>query len=158
LLAAEANLLDKIDSPRVLAALADAQEKQEGPTFGCFRWYYEEVRPVDTNAAFFTGLNLIALRLTHFKQLPPAAQESLNQILANLLPWFPRAVGHKGLNYPNKHLGDLVCCWLLMEINNVDDDGSMPAAMIEAAQYWAHHHWGWGEHLSDTYSAIILDE
>lgn len=159
LLAAEAKLLDAIEVNKVLEAIANAQEQEEGPTFGCFRWYYEEIRPVDTNAAFFIGMNLIALRLTHFNDLDGHGKVTLSRMLTNLLPWFQRAVSHKGLNYPNKYLGDLVCCWLLMEINNIDDDDNViQQAMIDAAQYWAHNHWGWGEHLSDVYSNVILDQ
>lgn len=157
--AAEARLLDQLPVEKILTAIASAQVTDAGPHRGCIRWYQEETQPADTNAAFFTGLSLIALRQAHFDRLDRASQTLLTRILGHLLVWFERAVQHRAMHYPNKYLGDLVCCWLLMEINGVDDEEQrVQKAMLDAAHYWDHHHWGWGEHLSDTYAAICLDE
>ncbi len=158
-LAGEAGWLGKIDAHAVLKAIAAAQVVDDNSFRGCFRWYQEETKPNDTNAAFFTGLGLISLRLAHFESLKANSQTLLSNILINLQHWFDRAAEHRAMNYPNKFLGDLVCAWLLHEINGTDDDDQqLQKTMIDAAHYWDHHHWGWGEHMSDIYAAVCLDE
>ncbi|CAN5553358.1 hypothetical protein BH10PLA1_BH10PLA1_07220 [soil metagenome] len=157
LLAAEAKALQQIRASMVLAAIASAQVVDEGPCRGCFRWYIEEPKPFDTDAAFLAGMSLIALRLTHFNDLSPADQKTLTVMLGNLNVWFQRAIKQPAANCASKCLGDLVCCWLLLEINGLDDDGTLHNTMTDAAHYLTRQHWGWGEHLSDTYSGLCLD-
>ena len=85
---------------------------------GCLKWYWEEPRPVDTNAAFFTGLNLIVLQLgfpDQLERLDADARATLEAILTDLSVWFDRTLAHPSRYYPNKYMGDLVCRWLLLE-------------------------------------------
>jgi len=57
--AAQRRTLATVPCLRVLQALREMQWQTPGPKFGCFRWYWEETEPVDTNAAFFIGGPLI---------------------------------------------------------------------------------------------------
>jgi len=157
LVAAEAKSLGRISTSKVLAAIAASQVVEEGPARGCFKWYAEESKPVDTDAAYLTGMSLIALRLTHFNDLSSGDQKTLTVMLGNLNVWFQRAVRNTAPNCASKCLGDMVCCWLLLEINGLDDDGTLHNTMTDAAHYLNRQHWGWGEHLSDTYSSLCLD-
>ena len=152
-------ILPRVEAGRVLAALQDMQHTEEGDLYGCMRWYWEEQRPQDTNAAFFIGLRLIVLRKRWYSDLRPEDQCVLNAILKDLRVWFIHAVSKKTFYYPNKFLGDLVCAWLLLEILGVEDEGALVQnTMQEAADYWLENGWGWGEHLSDGYASVCLDE
>jgi hypothetical protein len=157
--AAGQNSLPETDSEKVLRTLLDMQWKKRDASFGCLKWYLEEEYLCDTNAAFFIGLRLIVLRLRFYEQLPPGARKLLDNILAGLNVWFRNAVSKEAFYYPNKYLGDLVCKWLLTEIlGKSAEDEMVPVRMRQAADYWQKQHWGWGEHMSDSYSAICLNE
>lgn len=157
--AAQLDALEEIDVERVLTALRDMQWVEKDATQGCIRWYREEDRPYDTNAAFFTGLSLILLRKLFYDQLDQQCCILLDEILLGLDVWFGNAVAHLSCHYPNKYLGDLVCKWMLLEITDrVDEDCLVSDHMRKAAVYWEEHNWGWGEHLSDGYAGVCLGE
>lgn len=159
LAAAETEALEEIELERVLLSLRDMQWMEHDDLRGCMRWYREEDRPYDTNAAFFTGLSLIVLRIQFYCQLDENCRKLLDEILSGLHLWFQNAVVHASYHYPNKYLGDLVCGWLLMEImDKVDENGFVAEQMRKAAAYWLENHWGWGEHLSDGYASVCLSE
>jgi hypothetical protein len=149
-------LLDKVPTGKVLAALQTMQAI-EGPQRGCFRWYLEEKEIRDTNAAFFVGLPLAVLRLQWGPKLAEADRARLDQMLAHLRVWFEAQAADASPRYPNKHLGDLVCGWLLAEAAGEAPE-KLARQMRDAATYWREQGWGWGEHMSDTYSHVCLDE
>lgn len=144
---------------RVLRALRELQWRRPGAKFGCFRWYAEESEPVDTNAAFFIGLPLLTLDGAYHDKLEPESQQLLADIFKDLKVWFDGEAPKLNTIYPNKYLGDLVCGWLLEERAG-DDAGraKLERTMHQAARAWRDGHWGWGEHLSDGYCGIMLDE
>jgi len=142
---------------RVLAALESMQDVA-GPRAGCFRWYYEDRDIRDTNAGFFIGLPLIALRAEFVDELAAADRAVLDRMLERLRTWCDREVANPMPRYPNKYLGDLVCAWLLAEQSAAPASAELPARMLDAAQYWREQEWGWGEHMSDTYASVCLDE
>jgi len=143
----------------VLDGLARLQVRPgEGEHVGCFRWYAEESEPRDTNAAFFVGLNLLVLHAGYSQCLSAASRGILREIFVGLDAWFDRTVKHRLYYYPNKYLGDLVCSWLLKEALDRPAPEPLKEAMHGAARYWLDNGWGWGEHLSDLYSHILLDE
>ncbi len=157
--AAQKNELEQMDINRVLAALKTMQVTEPGDLCGCMKWYWEEDKPYDTNAAFFTGLSLIVLRIVWSSELQEQTRKILDEILQGLYTWFQHAVEKKTFYYPNKYLGDLVCAWLLLEIfDRVADDTLIANTMAEAATYWHNNGWGWGEHMSDVYASVCLDE
>jgi hypothetical protein len=166
--------LDRIEVARVLGALRQMQVTAPGKHHGCFRWYWEEPEPLDTNAAFFTIINLLALHLCFRDKLDAASQGLLAAMFADARLWFVRAVEERQVYYPNKYLGDLVCAWLLLEVTGAEDTrppaplpkreggigtgGGLAQAMLDAAAYWQENGWGWGEHMSDGYCAVCLQE
>jgi hypothetical protein len=157
--AAEIGAWDPARAGQVLAALARMQEGSGGPRAGCLRWYWEEPAVHDTNAAFFTGLGLIPLRLRHRALLSPPALDRLDDLLRGLAGWFRRAVDERSFCYPNRYLGDLVCAWLLAEIQGPRaNDADLEATLLAAARYWRENGWGWGEHMSDAYAGVCLQE
>jgi len=150
--------LSAVEVTRVLRNLRSMQETQ-GPKRGRFRWYWEESHPHDSNASFFTGLGLLVF---HFEAGPLLTEPDRSLLLAmlkDLRPWFAGELSRlsKNLRYPNKTLGDLVCAWLLAEALN-DDPVPLEAPLARAASYYQDEHWGWGEHLSDTYAKVIQFE
>jgi hypothetical protein len=156
--AAQLEQLDQMPVASVLAALRRLQWLDGSRLHGCFRWYLEEERPVDTNAAFFIGLNLVALALRYRERLEPESTRLLDAMLADLRHWFAREVESETLYYPNKQLGDLVCAWLLHEQADDEADEPLARALEHAVDYWLESGWGWGEHMSDGYALVLLDE
>jgi len=160
LLTAQADLLDAVDVSRVLATLRGLQGT-EGPFRGVSRWFWEEDILYDSNAAFFIGLNLLVLWLGYRERLAPADRATLRAYFTELRYWFTRSMCERAYYYPNKTLGDLVCAWLLEEILgpvSADDSHELQQLMREAATYWQEQEWGWGEHLSDIYAQVCLDQ
>lgn len=149
-------LLGRIPTGQVLAALQSMQVT-EGPKRGCFRWYLEEKEIRDTNAAFFTGLPLVVLRLRFSDQLAKGDLARLDEMIGHLAVWFEAEARHNIVHYPNKFLGDLVCAWLLAEATGKTPP-ALPRQMLDSARYWREEHWGWGEHMSDIYAGVCLDE
>ncbi|NDV61729.1 hypothetical protein G0Q06_04635 [Puniceicoccales bacterium CK1056] len=159
--AAAMNRLDEIESTWVLKALRNMQDLDpDSQTYGCMRWYAEETKVDDTNAAFFIGLPLIVIKSQYSEQLEPDGLEILDTILGDLQTWFVGAVyDHPRVYYPNKFLGDLVCAWLLLDRSgNEEQMSSVANEMLKSANYWTEHGWGWGEHMSDGYTGVCLNE
>lgn len=158
-IAAQLGLLDALPVTQALAGLRRLQWLDGSHQHGCFRWFAEEPYPFDTNAAFFIGLNLVTLAFNYRDHLDAEAQATLDAMLADLSVWFDRESTKGFLHYPNKFLGDLVCAWLLRELTGrAAETAPLREAMAAAADHWLHHGWGWGEHLSDIYAMVILDE
>jgi len=160
--AALVNRLDEVDAGAVLHALRRMQVTDGGNRHGCLKWYWEEPRPVDTNAAFFTGLNLIVLRLgfpAQVERLDAGARDTLEAILRDLSVWFDQTLSHPSRYYPNKYMGDLVCRWLLIEtLGQQTERDRVAAEMLESSRYWRDANWGWGEHMSNIYAVVLLDQ
>ncbi|MCD8483266.1 MAG: hypothetical protein LR015_11760 [Verrucomicrobia bacterium] len=150
--------LDKFD--RALDALAAVQVRDpQHPLYGCLRWYYEEEEPIDTNASFFTGLTLLVVEYCQRSAMPDDIRDKLQVIFQGLFHWFTKELAESKLHYPNKHLGDLVCAWLLAEYL-ADEDAlrHLEVQFAQAETYWKATHWGWGEHLSQVYTTVMLTE
>jgi len=151
--------LDCLDASAVLRRLIVMQDRSGGDLHGCLRWYWQDPHIQDTNAGFFVGLPLLAMRLRFADQVPPAVIHLLDDLLGPMRVWFRNGVRAKHMHYPNKYLGDMVCAWLLREVFGSDDfTRELADHMEHAARYWREQHWGWGEHMSDIYSHVLLDQ
>ncbi|MCF7853358.1 MAG: hypothetical protein K9N51_01060 [Candidatus Pacebacteria bacterium] len=158
LTAAQLGQLREIDVAAVLAALRKMVWTVEGPKYGCIKWYWEDPEPCDTNAAFFTGLPLVTLRIVFADQLEDQELHDLDWILEKLSAWFLRCCAERHEHYPNKYLGDLVCAWLILECTGGDGADTVAASMRRSAKYWSGKGgWGWGEHIGN-YINVLLDE
>ena len=160
--AAVVDRLDEVDAGAVLNALRQMQVTDGSSRHGCLKWYWEEPRPVDTNAAFFTGLNLIVLRLgfpDQLERLDADARRTLEALLTDLSVWFDQTLARPSRYYPNKYMGDLVCRWLLLEaLEQQAERQRVAGEMLASARYWREEHWGWGEHMSNIYASVLLDQ
>jgi hypothetical protein len=150
--------LQEVDVKRVLKNLRAMVWTADDDRRGCIKWYWEEDLPHDPNAAFFTALPLVCLRIAHPDQLDTRELADLDWILGQLLGWFLRCCEEQHENYPNKYLGDLVCAWLIMESRGGKVAEPVATAMRRAAKYWSGAgRWGHGEHLG-LYIDVLLDE
>lgn len=156
--AAYLDALDPAQGTKILRALRQMQVIDGSTRHGCMRTYWEEKTPVDTNASFFIGLSLITLERTAAARLEPEGRALLESILADLAIWFAREAEDRTFYYPNKFMGDIVCAWLLQESVSPDGEAAFRLAgiMREAAVYWKDQHWGWGEHMSDSYAGLLV--
>jgi|LSQX01.3.fsa_nt_gb hypothetical protein len=164
LLAGETGQLKNINSTGILKQIRSMQTTDNSLLHGYIKWYFEETYPADTNAPFFVGLPLIILWCSYQNQLTSEQKEVLISIFNDLYVWFKRELCEQVWFYPNKALGDVVCVWMLYEICSpenpliVKDKETILDLIHKAADYWTEHKWGWGEHLSDTYAKVCLDE
>lgn len=153
--------LPELDILAILRGLRDLQDKDvESRTFGCMRWYAEDTHVDDTNAAFFIGLPLLVFYDDYKERLSAEEVSVLHDIFGDLKTWFISAVEeHPRVYYPNKYLGDLVCAWLLLEATqDTAHRELLIEAMLESANYWTQNGWGWGEHMSDGYARVCMEE
>lgn len=161
LLAAHCGQLDQLEVATILERLSAMQVRDGSAMHGCPCWYWEEERPVDTNAAFFTGLSLLVLWVRFKDSISPASRELLESYLRALHVYFKAHTGGDlPVFYPNKVLGDLVCAWFLHEqfAKSGEDAPALRLKMLSAADYWTNHGWGWGEHMSDIYARVCLTQ
>jgi len=146
-------------APRVIKALSQLQQKDPSrEKYGGFRWYWEETEIADTNAAFFIGLNLIVLWDGYRDQLDEGTRGKILEMFTHLDHWFDHEISSPAPYYPNKFLGDVVCSFLLKEIMGLPAPEGLLRVAREAGGYWRDQHWGWGEHLSDSYATIMINE
>ncbi len=157
IVAAQRGELQTFPTSEVLNALSGLQVRDGSHLHGACRWYAEEPHPIDTNASFFIALNLLVLSITFDRDLSPEQRKTVQVMLEAFRVWFQEEADEGKVHYPNKYLGDLVCLWLLHEQLGRSTD-PLQETMTRAAAYWKETHWGWGEHLSDIYSSILLDE
>ncbi len=157
--AAQLGVLNHFPLARIFKEFQALQSRDGSDLHGCFKWYAEEPAPEDTNAAFFIGLNLILLRICYKQELDPSSHKTLQTLLEELFVWFERESAGDSAYYPNKFMGDLVCAWLLHEELGFDSQTEILASrMNQAADYWLESPWGWGEHMSDIYATVMLNE
>lgn len=158
---AQVSTLDQQTLESVLKALRHMQTRSKKPELrGCLCWYWEEEAPQDTNAAFFMGMDLILLSLHFPSIIEGTSRLLLDDILADLDFWFAGEIEKEHSYYPNKYLGDLVCAWLLREIRGSGrlERNRLLHFIERTAEYWLNSRWGWGEHMSDTYSHVMLNQ
>ncbi|MCB1104985.1 MAG: hypothetical protein H7A44_06270 [Opitutaceae bacterium] len=150
-----------LDEAQALAALRSFRAMQQGPgteRAGCLRWYWEESQPVDTNASFFIGLCLQLLYLAEGTKLTEPVRAAIREIVEGLAVWFEHELIAAHPRYPNKCMGDLVCGWLAAGVLGRSPSEKLQQTTREWCDYWAESHWGWGEHMSDIYTMVLLTE
>lgn len=157
--AARDGKMETVPALRVLKTIRSMQCLKKDDKYGCFRWYWEEPEVADTNAAFFVGIPLILLDRVYLDRLDPASRAQLKAILKDLKVWFDKEAATLTTIYPNKYMGDLVCDWLLNEALDITAGREkLEDIMRRAASDWREKHWGWGEHMSDGYAVVLMDE
>lgn len=157
LLAAERGELAKLPVERVLGTLAKMMSKDRP---GELCWYWEdEEKSSDANASFFTGMGLIALWLGYQEELSETSRAVLRSIFHSLLGWFAPLIEEEHFQCLNGYMGEATCAWLLSEIlDRRSDRTALSGHLLRAAEDWLEHGFGFGEHLSDIYSRVALQE
>jgi len=148
-----------IDGELVLSEILKLQDTDpESYTYGNFRWYREERRIQDTNAAFFTMKQLCLAMLMCPEKIPPKEKDLLSIMLEKVTEWFRQECTEYGYYYPNKIVSDGA---MLMLIANSRKE---PTLLEEAYDFWNkwldytdEYGWGWGENTSKGYSNVIND-
>ncbi len=157
-LLAQAGKLDEAQALTTLRSFRAMQEAPEAERPGCLRWYWEEPKPVDTNASFFIGLALQLLYLAEGERLGEPVRAAIREIVDGLSGWFEHELVDAHPRYPNKCMGDLVCGWLAAEVLDRAPSAQLVQTTREWSDYWRDENWGWGEHMSDIYTMVLLME
>jgi hypothetical protein len=143
----------------VIEALARMQVTKENDNkFGCSRWYGEETKPADTNAAFFIARLLVVRWMLE----PNVAKGPVGALL---LPYFKRSAvwfAHECKNpilyYPNKIISDGCLSYALAHILNDNDLLATAESFLDRwCTYTEKRGWGWGENTSLGYAGVMLD-
>lgn len=156
-LLAQKGLLQESQALTTLRSFRAMQQAPGQEHAGCLRWYWEETVPMDTNASFFIGLALQMLYLAEGDRLPETVRAAIREIVADLTTWFETELNGDP-RYPNKCLGDLACGLLSAEIMGLPPSEKLLQTTRQWCDYWRRENWGWGEHLSDIYSMVLLTE
>ncbi len=142
-----------------LEALAALQiTDPDDPFFGCSRWYGEETKPHDTNAAFFIA-RLLVVRWRLDKEVAGTpAGTLLHDYFRNAAAWFAKECRDPILYYPNKIISD--GC-LALALATILDDDALRATAVAFLERWCDYSetrgWGYGENMSLGYVNVILD-
>ncbi|MDF2836357.1 MAG: hypothetical protein K0Q63_1997 [Paenibacillus sp.] len=154
--------LGKMDENEGLLLLLELEKLQvrdaEHPQFGGFRWYREETRIDDTNAAFFIMAPLATLSLTASENIPGSHLSVIKRMAQRAVNWFAHECAHPKLFYPNKIMSDgslLLALSVLLD----DEEGRRNAKrfFLRWEEYTTRRGWGWGENNSAIYLKIMLD-
>jgi len=150
--------IDEIRGENILKAIEELQVKNKSDhMFGAFRMYREGSKPMDTNAAFFTMLPLIIIRLYESSYLSIRELKVIDRMINNSASWFSKECKNPILYYTNKIISDGA---LLTCIGKLTDDESYKKQAREFLLKWLDYTekrgYGWGENLSLGYNAVIL--
>ena len=161
--------LTKDDGLRILSALRRLQVTQgmenpdalprldAGAQLGAFRWYLEEDRIWDTNAAFFICMPLITPRLL----LPECFSEEetavIDETLAFAGNWFYHECQHAIYYYSNKILSDGAALSAIARLTGNEAYRRMAVEFFgKWLDYTEQRGWGWGENTSLGYNGVIF--
>ncbi|MGG1516661.1 hypothetical protein ABE504_14680 [Paenibacillus oryzisoli] len=151
--------LPKAEGLAILQAIAELQIKDDESEFrGGFRWYREETRVNDSNAAFFILMPLVTLSLHLEDRIPTAHLPLLNRMLDGGADWFAHELREPILYYPNKIMSDGALLLGISRLRGLRDHYEAGVRFYTKwADYTARRGWGWGENASLTYIQIMLN-
>lgn len=150
--------IDEIRGENILKAIEELQVKNKSDNmFGSFKMYREESKPLDTNAAFFTMLPLIIIRLYEPSYLSTKELEVIDRMVNDSASWFSKECENPILYYTNKIISDGA---LLTCIGKLTDNESYKKQAREFLLKWLDYTekrgYGWGENLSLGYNAVTI--
>lgn len=151
--------LDEEHGLRILEALSQLQITDESsPYFGAFRWFREDTRVNDSNAAFFILKPLVVLLQCQNDRVPSAHRELLDRMLNNGAAWFARELEDPILYYSNKIVSDGALLLSISRIYGLEKYYQTGTEFFERwLTYTSQRGWGWGENVSLGYLAIIMN-
>ncbi|WNR42819.1 hypothetical protein [Paenibacillus roseipurpureus] len=144
---------------QILQAIAALQFTDKTRSdYGAFRWYREETRVNDSNAAFFILMPLIALRLYLDERIPDADRELIDGMLEHGAAWFAHELKDPILYYTNKIVSDGALLLAISHIRGLPQHYEEGVAFFERwIDYTMRRGWGWGENISLIYIGITMN-
>jgi hypothetical protein len=152
-------VLEETQGLQILQAIAELQITDKmSPHYGAFRWYREETRVNDSNAAFFILMPLVVLRLYLEDQVPAAHRDLLDRMLDLGAIWFEHELKDPILYYSNKIVSDGALLLAISQIRGLPHHYQAGKAFFERwTDYTFRRGWGWGENISLIYISIIMN-
>ncbi|MCJ8014445.1 hypothetical protein MUG84_22350 [Paenibacillus sp. KQZ6P-2] len=152
-------VLEETQGLQILESLAELQITDKmSPHYGAFRWYREETRVNDSNAAFFILMPLVVLRLYLEEQVPVTHRELLDRMLDHGAVWFEHELKEPILYYSNKIVSDGALLLAISKIRSLPHHYQAGIAFFERwLEYTFRRGWGWGENISLIYIQIIMN-
>jgi len=151
--------LDRNNGLSILHGLRKLQVvDRDNHQYGGFRWYMEESKINDSNAAFFILKPLVTLRLLRPDRIPAEHVPLLDEMMLSALHWFAQECRHPILYYPNKIVSDGALLLAIAVITGVDEQYvSAMNFFVKWEDYTERRGWGWGENCSIVYLRVILE-
>lgn len=151
--------MDDREGKDILGALKDLQiRSRDDSRNGAFRWYAEETKVHDSNAAFFILMPLAQVRLNSANQIPSEHLPLLDEMMASSLHWFARECNDPILYYTNKIVSDGA---LLLAISSLLGSAVHYDQALKFFHRWEEYTkyrgWGWGENCSAIYIRVTLE-
>ena len=142
----------------ILLALEELQIKDENnPKYGCSRWYAEETRVNDTNAAFFIQLPLLTVMLFDRQLIPESHAEVISRMFGRAIHWYRKELKNPIYYYSNKIVSDGA---MLIGIAKINGDKEAFDTALTFFENWLDYTekdgWGWGENMSAGYNNVIF--
>lgn len=152
------NALGEKEGTAILEELAKLQVRRKGdPMDGAFRWYREETRPRDTNAAFFTLAPLATVRLMEPDCLSEGEKALIDDILGHSYPWFSGECSEPILWYTNKIVSDGALLSAIGSLTGKADYKKEARVFLNRwLEYTETRGYGWGENMSVGYNGVTL--
>ncbi len=161
--------ISKEEGLRILKALRELQvtsgmenpdalpKLDPGSQLGAFRWYREEDRIWDTNAAFFICMPMILHRLLASGIFSSEETEIIDMMLELAGNWFHHECLHASYYYSNKTLSDGAALSSIGYIVGNDEYQRVARDYFDRwLDYTEKRGWGWGENTSLGYNGVIF--
>jgi hypothetical protein len=152
-------VLEESQGLQILQALTELQiTDKKSPHYGAFRWYREETRVNDSNAAFFILMPLVLLRIYMEEQVPSSHRELLDSMLDHGAAWFEHELKDPILYYSNKIVSDGALLLAISRIRGLSHHYEAGIAFFERwMDYTFRRGWGWGENISLIYVGVTMN-
>ncbi len=150
--------MDATEGVAVLQALESlVVEDTASEHYGCMRWFDEETKVGDTNAAFFTLMPYLVLKAVSPESLSEAEWDQVTGICRACLPWFVKEGKEPHWYYPNKVISDVAILWGVAHALGESEWMDLASSFAEDwIRYTRERGWGWGENMSLGYIPVIL--
>lgn len=144
-------VISPVDNPDALPKIDPCSQ------IGAFRWYLEEDRIWDTNAAFFICMPLVLHRLTLPECFSEEETKRIDEMLALAGNWFAHECDHPIFYYTNKILSDGAMLSAISYLTGSEEYRKKAERFFERwLDYTERRGWGWGENTSLGYNDVIL--
>lgn len=150
--------IDENTGRQILEGISTLQVRDAGDErYGAFRWYIEESKPIDTNAAFFIMAPLAILSLFSPASLSSGEARAINDMLEIAYNWFSKECRNPILFYTNKIISDGALLTAIGKITGAEKYKEQSREFLNRWLDYTHKRgYGWGENLSRGYNGVTL--